>query len=115
MKLDLGFKSPSYGSIPKEPEEDPVHYPELTLRDECADKLARKVDVDDIVTATVKMRVTGIHSRSEKGGGPFPMGSTLDLEVMSMTDVQFTGEPADEKEMTAEEAADEYRAEKDED
>ena len=63
-------------------------YPSFTLRNAQVKTVSEDCDVGDIVTATVKMKVT---SRSEK------YGSSLDFDILSMSDLNEPDDSSEEE------------------
>jgi hypothetical protein len=124
MKIKLGFKPKYWNGADAveakkdkpEKKEPPTCYPQMTIQGDAADKLTEKADADDYITATVKMRVVGISSKaaraSEYDGDLYPEGASVDLEIISMDNVEIEGEKGEEKEADASDAIDGYMQEK---
>lgn len=86
--MDLGTKRPEGGALisPAKGEKNKVSYPSFNISDEKAKKFLAEYDcdVDDELTATVKLRVSGLRKDE--------YGHSLTLDVQSIDDVKDESE-----------------------
>lgn len=93
--MDLGTKRPEGGAlVSPQKGENKVFYPSFDISDDKAKKFLAEYDcdVDDVITATVKLRVSGLRKDE--------YGHSVTLEVQSIDDVKTEGgeaEPDDEE------------------
>jgi len=95
--MELGRKaedSPITTASPAKGKEPKMVYPQFDLRDKVAEAFGKEYDCDvgDELTATVKLRVSGIRNDE--------YGQSKTFEVTEIDDVEVSGEEDDEDEET---------------
>lgn len=93
--MDLGRKSEEPGiptAAPSKTKEPKMIYPQFDLRDKVVEAFDKAYDceVDDVIEAKVKLRVSGVRKDE--------YGASKTFEVLSIDDVQEEGEETDDEE-----------------